>query len=82
MRKQRTREHIIEDLGFNHVERQILYAGFTVHRYTHNDYGHDGFFTTFNEVGEIEPHLVQFQLKSNVNAFFFSENWIESVDFN
>ncbi len=25
MRKQRTREHMIEDLGFNHVERQILY---------------------------------------------------------
>lgn len=26
MRKQRTRQHQIEDLGFNHVERQILYA--------------------------------------------------------
>ncbi len=38
MRKQRTRQHIIEDLGFNYVERQILYAGFTVQRYTVNDY--------------------------------------------
>ena len=65
MRKQRTRQHQIEDLGFNHVERQILYAGFTVNRYGHsNDYGHDGFFTTFYESGEIEGHLVQFQLKS------------------
>jgi hypothetical protein len=26
MRKRRTREHIIEDLSFNHVERQVLYA--------------------------------------------------------
>ena len=52
MRKQRTRGHIIEDLGFNHVERQILYVGFTVHRYTHNDYGYDGLFHTFNERGE------------------------------
>lgn len=73
MRKQRTRVHIIEDLGFNHIERQILYAGFTVNRYGHsNDYGHDGFFTTFNELGEVEGHLVQFQLKST-DSIQFSE---------
>jgi hypothetical protein len=64
MRKQRTRAHIIEDLGFNHVERQILYAGFTVHRITHNDYGYDGLITTFNEFGELESGLINFQLKS------------------
>jgi hypothetical protein len=64
MRKQRTRAHIIEDLGFNHVERQILYAGFTVHRITHNDYGYDGLITTFNELGELESGFINFQLKS------------------
>jgi Domain of unknown function (DUF4365) len=65
MRKQRTRPHIIEDLGFNHVERQILYAGFTVHRYSsNNDYGYDGLFHTFNERGEYENGIVFFQLKS------------------
>ena len=64
MRKQRTRTHMIEDLGFNHVERQILYAGFTVHRITHNDYGYDGLITTFNEFGEFESGLINFQLKS------------------
>ncbi len=64
MRKQRTRQHIIEDLGFNYVERQILYAGFTVQRYMHNDYGYDGLFHTYNELGEIEPQMVHFQLKS------------------
>lgn len=64
MRKQRTREHIIEDLGFNHIERQILYAGYTVYRYGHNDYGYDGSFTTFNEQGEVEPLNIHFQLKS------------------
>jgi hypothetical protein len=64
MRKQRTRAHIIEDLGFNHVERQILYAGFTVHRITHNDYGYDGLITTFNELGEFESGFINFQLKS------------------
>jgi Domain of unknown function (DUF4365) len=65
MRKQRTRAHVIEDLGFNYVERQILYAGFTVHRYSsNNDYGYDGLFHTFNERGEYENGIVFFQLKS------------------
>ena len=47
MRKQRTREHIIEDLGFNYVERQILYAGHIIQRFTQNDYGYDGIVYTF-----------------------------------
>ena len=72
MRKQRTRAHIIEDLGFNHVERQILYAGFTVHRYSHNDYGYDGLFHTFNAQGEYENGIFFFQLKST-DQIQFSE---------
>ena len=64
MRKQRTRAHIIEDLGFNHVERQILYGGFIVHRIGHNDYSYDGLIHTFNENGEFESGLINFQLKS------------------
>ena len=70
MRKQRVRAHIIEDLGFNYVERQILYVGFTVHRYTHNDYGYDGLFHTFNERGEYENGIVFFQLKSTDDIQF------------
>ena len=70
MRKQRTREHVIEDLGFNHVERQILYAGYTVQRYMHNDYGYDGLIHTFNEVGEIESDGIYIQLKSTDNIQF------------
>lgn len=64
MRKQRTRKHVIEDLGFNHIERQILYAGFTIQRNTHNDYGYDGLVYTFNEQGEINPFNFHIQLKS------------------
>jgi hypothetical protein len=64
MRKLRTRQHIIEDLGFNHIERQILKAGFTVTPYHHNDYGLDGQFRTFNEKGEVEHNTIEFQLKS------------------
>ncbi len=73
MRKQRTRAHIIEDLGFNHVERQVLYAGFTVHRITHNDYGYDGLITTFNENGELESGLINFQLKSTDSVQFLDK---------
>ena len=64
MRKQRTREHIIEDLGMNHVERQVYYAGYTFYRYTDNDYGYDASLTTFNENGEIENLQMNLQLKS------------------
>jgi Domain of unknown function (DUF4365) len=67
MRKQRTRHHVIEDLGFNHIERQILYAGFTIQRNTHNDYGYDGLVYTFNEQGEINPFNFHIQLKSTDN---------------
>jgi hypothetical protein len=64
MRKQRTRQHIIEDLGFNHIERQILHAGFTVTRIVHNDYGYDAVVYTFNEQGEISSFIFHIQLKS------------------
>ena len=67
MRKQRTREHIIEDLGINHVERQVFYAGYTFYRYSNNDYGYDAMFTTFNENGEVENLEMKIQLKSTDN---------------
>jgi hypothetical protein len=64
MRKLRTRQHIIEDLGFNAVEKQILKAGFLMLRQTMGDYGLDGDIQTFNEEGEIEMEKIPFQLKS------------------
>jgi Domain of unknown function (DUF4365) len=67
MRKQRTREHIIDDLGMNHIERQVLYAGYTFYRYTNSDYGYDASMTTFNENGEIENLQMNIQLKSTDN---------------
>ncbi|MFN4254241.1 MAG: DUF4365 domain-containing protein [Saprospiraceae bacterium] len=73
MRKTRTRQHIIEDLGFNHTERFILKAGFTVQRYDRNDYGYDGIVHTFNSTGEIESFSILFQLKSTDGI-----RWVES----
>jgi hypothetical protein len=67
MKKRRTRQHIIEDLGFNHIEKQILLAGFVQRRYYHNDYGFDGCIDTFSEIGEIENLSIMFQLKSTDN---------------
>jgi Domain of unknown function (DUF4365) len=66
MRKRRTRTHIIEDLGFNHVERQVFLAGYTVEKIRY-DYGYDGYFQTFNDNGEIESNSIFIQLKSTDN---------------
>ncbi len=66
-RKLRTRQHIIEDLSFNHIEKHILTAGFTMYRITNNDYGYDGYIQHFKPSGEIESSLVHFQLKSTDN---------------
>ena len=66
MRKRRTRAHIIEDLGFNHVEKQVLLADYTVERIRF-DYGYDGYIQTFNDNGEIEPNSILLQLKSTDN---------------
>jgi hypothetical protein len=64
MGKLRTREHQIEDLGFNHIEKQILLAGFTMFRYPYNDYGIDGFVQIFESSGESSNNSIAFQLKS------------------
>jgi hypothetical protein len=69
MKKQRTRQHFIEDLGLNHIERQILYAHCTLQRYLY-DYGYDAFINTYNENGEYENGIIQIQLKSTDNLKF------------
>lgn len=73
MRKTRTRQHIIEDLGYNFTERFILKAGFTVQRFDRGDYGYDGIVHTFNASGEIESFSILFQLKSTDGI-----KWVES----
>jgi hypothetical protein len=71
MKKQRTRQHFIEDLGLNHIERQILYSECTMQRYLY-DYGYDAFINTYNEQGEYENGIIQVQLKST-DKIKFSE---------
>ena len=63
MRKQRTRQHRIEDFGMNHIEFQILLADCTMQR-QYYDYGYDAFINTYNENGEPENGTILIQLKS------------------
>ncbi len=63
MRKQRTRQHHIEDFGMNHIEFHVLVADCTLQRHSY-DYGYDAFITTYNENGEAENGRIEIQLKS------------------
>ena len=73
MKKLRTRQHIIEDLGLNHIERQILLSGNILRRFRENDYGYDGMIETFNEQGEAENLIFMIQLKSTDNIQFSND---------
>ena len=64
MKKLWTRKHIIEDLGLNHIERQILLSGNILKRNQDNDYGYDGMINTFDEIGQIDNLSFLVQLKS------------------
>lgn len=62
-RKQRTRQHVIADLGVHYVEGFILEAGHTVQRFG-SDYGYDLLVSTFDEQGYVEPGSIYCQLKA------------------
>jgi len=65
-KKRRTREHIIADLSFNHVEFFALKAGFSLEKFD-ADYGYDAELYTYNNNGEIENYVVYIQLKATDN---------------
>jgi hypothetical protein len=63
LRKRRTREHVIADLGVNFVERQALLCGFSVERVIH-DYGIDLFLFTYDKNGMTETAWIPLQVKA------------------
>lgn len=63
LRKRRTREHVIADLGVNHVERHVLHCGHVLHRIL-QDYGLDLNLFTFDAHGELENGEVWMQVKA------------------
>lgn len=74
MRKRRTRQHQIEDLSYNFVEKQVLEAFFVFKRYLQRDYGYDGTITTFNTMGEVEPGVIFVQVKASERLLFSPKN--------
>ena len=64
----------------NHIERQILLAGFTMERNFVNDYGFDGYIQTFRETGEIDVGGADFQLKSTDKIQFMASKQAFTFD--
>ncbi len=61
--KRRVRAHIIGALGVNHVERQILLAGYVLEKTVH-DYDIDGFIQTFDKTGLLDRTVFGVQIKA------------------
>jgi hypothetical protein len=77
-RKQRTRQHVIADLGVHHVERFIL-EGHTAQRLG-SDYGYDLIMWTFDEQGYPEPDSAYFQVKAAETLKGNATEYVYDVD--
>ena len=58
-----TRQHFIEYLSYNHVEKQCLLARCLWERYQ-KDYGKDGYIQSVAENGEVEDGQIDVQVKA------------------
>ena len=77
-RKRRTREHIIEDLSENHLERKVLECGYLLRRPS-RDYGVDVTMFHFSDSGELENGEVRFQLKATDNLRLIKDGEFASI---
>ena len=77
-RKRRTREHIVEDLSENHLERLVLNSGHLLRR-PRRDYGVDVTMFHFSESGELENGEVRFQLKATDNLTSIADGQYATV---
>jgi hypothetical protein len=78
VRKRRTRQHVIGDLGINHVERQALLAGFAVDR-VQQDYGTDLYVYTFDDAGGVETGHLLLQVKATDHLTLLSNQQTVAV---
>ena len=78
-RKQRTRQHVIADLGVHHVEGFILEEGHTAQRFG-SDYGYDLAMYTFDESGFVETGSVYFQVKASESLSTVEANFCFDLD--
>jgi hypothetical protein len=76
-RKQRTREHVIDSVSINYVERHIYESGHTVER-VESDYGYDLIMFTFDNAGRQEVGNVFIQVKATDHlALSETKEWVE-----
>jgi len=76
-RKRRTREHVIEDLSENYLERRVLLKGHLLRR-PDRDYGVDVTMFHFSDDGQIENGEVRFQLKATESLQVINEGSVIS----
>ena len=89
-RKRRTREHGLEALSINHVERFILHCGYSSETHK-NDYGIDLSIYTYDKDGYVENGVIYCQLKATDRLKKYKDyiaidlekrdiiNWIEEI---
>lgn len=63
-RKRRTRQHVIEELGVNFLERQVLRRGHQLQHPSLREYGWDAVMFHFSPDGSVENGEVRFQMKA------------------
>ena len=80
-RKRRTREHVIEDLSENHLERKVLVKGHLLRR-PERDYGVDVTMFHFDADGAIENGEVRFQLKATERLQVINKGTVISIPIN
>lgn len=77
-RKRRTREHVLEDLSENHLERKVLLKGHLL-RPPERDYGVDVTMFHFGDDGAIENGEVRFQLKATDSLTMIHQGTVISL---
>ena len=77
-RKRRTREHVIEDLSENFLERKVLLQGHWLQR-PKRDYGRDVTMFHTGKLGEVENGEVRFQLKATEKLKILKKSPIISI---
>jgi hypothetical protein len=78
-RKQRTREHVIEDLSIHYVEGFVLEEGHTIQRID-KDYGYDLFMFTYDQHGYVEQGLVFLQVKAAETLQVVKKDYVFDLD--
>lgn len=66
-RKRRTRQHVIEEMGVNFLERQVLRRAHQLQRPSLREYGWDAAMFHFSPDEQIENGEVRFQVKATDN---------------